>query len=436
MVAMETQGQQDKAPADGGQPRLDCITLADQRICREVYPAPHASRRAFWAMAVIFLLGMAGGTVPSPLYPLYQAEYGFSNATVTVIFALYGAGVLLSLLWVGRASDMVGRRPMLTVSMGLAGLSTIAFLLAQGLALLLVGRFFSGLSIGILTGTATASLAELEPTGNRRFASIVSGIVTPGGLGLGSLFTGFAIEFGPVPFRLIFGIYLGLLTVLTAGIWLLPETVPARDHAGALRLRGVRVPGPMWREFAIASVGVFSTFAMMSLFASLVPSFLAERLDQPSHLVGGGALTLLFGAAALAPPTIGRGSIKLVGMLGLAAEAAGLFLLVIGLGWEILAAVLVGSAVAGFGGGCFFVSTLAVVNREAPPERRGEVVSAYFVAGYVGVTLPPIVLGIGSVKIGTIASVTIMCAIIVGLAAATAAGLAWQRPALPAENHG
>lgn len=35
---------------------------------------------------------MLGTTLPTPLYPLYQAQFGFSQLTITVIFAAYEVG--------------------------------------------------------------------------------------------------------------------------------------------------------------------------------------------------------------------------------------------------------------------------------------------------------------------------------------------------------
>jgi MFS family permease len=405
------------------EPPRDCITLADQRVCREIYPQPGVRRRAFWVLAAVFVLGMAGGTLPSPLYPLYQKAFGFSNAVVTVIFAFYGAGVLASLLGLGRASDQWGRKTMLFVALGLAAVSTFSFLFAQEMVLLFVGRFFSGLAIGVLTGTATAALTELEPRGSRRRASVVSGMATPGGLGLGAVLTGGAVESGTLPLRLIFLIYLGLLAVLAVCVLLLPETVPVEARARAFRFQRLHVPKGMWAGFVVAAAGVFTTFAMMSLFASLLPSFLVQTLGRTDHLLSGAAVGLVFLAAVAAPPLIGRGSIGRAGLYGLVAIVVGLVLVVTGLAATMIVLLVIGCAIAGFGGGCLFVGSLAFVNKDAPPDRRAEVVSAYFVAGYVGVTLPPIAVGFGSVHIGIIPSVLAMSAVIVGLAAFAAAGL-------------
>jgi hypothetical protein len=77
---------------------------------------PHRSvgsrrhRRAFWVVAFAFLMVMALGTVPSPLYSVYRARDHFSLFIVTVAFAVYSVGVIVALLLAGHLSDLYGRR--------------------------------------------------------------------------------------------------------------------------------------------------------------------------------------------------------------------------------------------------------------------------------------------------------------------------------------
>ena len=56
------------------------------------------SRRAgFWAVAASFLALTAFSTAPSPLYGLYQHQDGLSSITITVVYAVYAAGVVAKL---------------------------------------------------------------------------------------------------------------------------------------------------------------------------------------------------------------------------------------------------------------------------------------------------------------------------------------------------
>src|ERR1700751_2444517 len=120
-------------------------------------------RGAFVGLSYAFGATMLGTTLPPPLYSHYQQRFGFSELTITVIFATYAAGVIAALLLLGRLSDEAGRRPLLLGGLGFSALSAAVFLLAGGLAPLLVGRVLSGVSAGIFTGTATATLVDLAP---------------------------------------------------------------------------------------------------------------------------------------------------------------------------------------------------------------------------------------------------------------------------------
>jgi MFS family permease len=80
--------------------------------------AGRLSRRdAFIAAACAFITTMVGTTLPTPLYSLYQRRFGFSELTITVIFATYVAGVMAAVLLLGPLSDQVGRRPLLLLGL-------------------------------------------------------------------------------------------------------------------------------------------------------------------------------------------------------------------------------------------------------------------------------------------------------------------------------
>jgi hypothetical protein len=70
-------------------------------------------RASFSLLAIANVLLMASTSAPSPIYPLYLHRWGFSVTILTVIFAVYVAGLVAALLTVGSLSDHLGRRPVL-----------------------------------------------------------------------------------------------------------------------------------------------------------------------------------------------------------------------------------------------------------------------------------------------------------------------------------
>src|ERR1700748_1916956 len=162
--------------------------------------APTAPRRAaFWLLALVLTITMLGTTLPTPLYVIYQGRWHFSDAIVTVTFAVYAAAVIATLLIAGRSSDQAGRKPVLAAALGASALSTVAFILAPGVGVLIAARVVSGVSAGLMTGTATAALTELAPAAAGRRASLVATAANMGGLGLRPLGGGVLAEYAPQP---------------------------------------------------------------------------------------------------------------------------------------------------------------------------------------------------------------------------------------------
>jgi len=73
--------------------------------------------------AVTLILFLATASVPTPLYRLYQREWGFSPLMLTVIFAVYALALLAALLIFGSLSDRTGRRPVILAALTLEGAS-------------------------------------------------------------------------------------------------------------------------------------------------------------------------------------------------------------------------------------------------------------------------------------------------------------------------
>ena len=90
---------------------LDACPDAERRLPARAVNCP--GRCAFAAITAIFVVFMAASSAPSPLYVVYQQQWGFSATTLTVIFAVYVFGLIGSLLVLGALSDYVGRRPVL-----------------------------------------------------------------------------------------------------------------------------------------------------------------------------------------------------------------------------------------------------------------------------------------------------------------------------------
>src|SRR6201985_2510550 len=311
-VTMTKQGEPPAVQAPGripDRPCADCLDVPPAERSRPAVPR----RAAFWLLALVLAATMLGTTLPTPLYDIYQAQWHFSAAIVTVTFAVYAAGVLLTLLLTGRASDQAGRKPVLAAALGCSALSTVVFILAPNVGVLMAGRILSGFSAGLMTGTATATLTELIPASAGRRASLVATAANMGGLGLGPLIAGLFAQYGPHPTTLVFEVYLAVLAAAGLLLLLVPETVRPRTRP-ALRFAGLGIPERGRGEFIAAAVAVFASFALLGLFSSLVPGFIAGQLHEGSHAVQGAIVFGLFAVGTVTQVVLSRFSSRRVGV--------------------------------------------------------------------------------------------------------------------------
>src|SRR2546430_6004116 len=105
----------------------------------------------------------------------------------------------------------------------------------------MAGRILSGLSAGLMTGTATATLTELIPASASRRASLVATAVNMGGLGLGPLIAGLFAEYAPHPTVLVFEGYLAVLAAAGLCLFLVPGTGSPRRRP-VIRFAGLGIP--------------------------------------------------------------------------------------------------------------------------------------------------------------------------------------------------
>jgi MFS family permease len=393
------------APAPGQVPDWDWDDQFNRALTAELSRRARARRVAFWLLAFVFAAVMLGTTLPTPLYGIYQARWHFSAAMVTVIFAVYGAAVLATLLLAGRSSDQAGRKPVLAVALGISALSTVAFMLAPDEGVLMVARILSGLSAGLVTGTATAMLTELIPaSASRGRASLTATAANMGGLSLGPLVAGLFAQYLPHPTTLVFGAYLAVLVAAALSLRFVPETVPSRGRP-AVRFVGLGVPGQGRGQFIAAAVAAFAAFALLGLFSSLVPGFVGGVLHQGSHAVQGVVVFLIFAAGTVTQIALSRFSSRAVVLAGLGLFLAALGLILAALAQAALGLFLAGTIVGGVAAGAIFLGSLATANRLAPPERRGHAISAFFAACYLGLILPVVGVGVLSGFTGTFPAV-------------------------------
>jgi MFS family permease len=241
--------------------------------------------------AVASLLGVAFGlsTVVTPLYLLYQQQFGFSQITLTLIYAAYAIGNVAAVLFFGRLSDTVGRRLTALAAIAVLIVATFVFLFAAGIASLYLARILSGLGIGIASGTANAWLAELVGGGERARAATIGTGSNFLGVGIAPLASGLLAQYAPWPLQLPFVIYLVVLCTVATLIWSTHETVDSDVGNFSIRPR-LSLPREIRAEFVAPAITGFGLMALVGFYTALMPSMLSLDLHIKNHAAAGGLL--------------------------------------------------------------------------------------------------------------------------------------------------
>jgi len=360
-----------------------------------------ARRRGYILTAGVLLAMMAGGTLPIPLYVLYEQQLGFGPLGVTVVFAAYVLGTLAALVAFGDLSDHIGRKKVLAIGAACAAVSTALFLAASGIGMLIAARIVSGLAAGFVTGTATAALAELQPRGDRQAAAVAATGSNMTGLGLGPLIARIFAAYVAMPTRSVFWAYMGVCALALAAIAVIPETVSNPDQAISVRPH-LGVPPGMRAVMAGACLGVFAAFSILGSFSSLVPTFLHGILGVHNFALIGATSFLIFITAAVSQAVSARLPARRSVSAGLPLLLVCLAALEAALFAKALWLFLAGTVVGGIAVGLIFRGGLSELNRLAEPPHRAAVVSTFFAAAYLGLGLPAVLTGLISQLTGTV----------------------------------
>lgn len=376
---------------------------------------------AFGAVAAVIAVAFYASATPSPLYGVYQAQWHFSTTVLSLVYATYAIGVLVSLLVVGSLSDQAGRRPVLAWSLLGLLVSALIFSTASSVEWLFAARAVQGLATGGALGAAGAALIDLHPTASTRTAALVNGVVALGGLGIGALLSSTLVQYLPAPRVVPFLVVAGMIAVLLALVAAMPEPV---SRQGRLVIRPQRpgLPRETRGPFALAALGVVGSWSIAGVYLALGPALAGHLLQTHNELAGGVATVALLGSGALAQLAGRNLSNRTLTVAGSVIVAGGMALIATAVAVSSAAFFLAASALAGVGFGLAFMGALRHLTGAIPAARRAEVMSAFYVVGYLSLALPAVAAGIVAGAVGVSETFELFSAGVVVLALLVAAG--------------
>jgi len=374
-----------------------------------------------WPMTVhtaSLIVFIAASTAPTPLYRIYQATWQFTPTLLTVIFAVYAFALLMALLFAGRLSDHLGRKPVIGGAIALDIVAMLVFLEASSPGWLVAARVLQGVATGIGMSTLAATILDLD----RHRGATVNSFAPMIGLGLGALGSTALVVLAPAPLRTVFVVLIALLVVSALLTRTTPETATVKPGALASLRPHVSVPARASAAFRAVTPLNGAIWMLGGFYLSLMPSLVAKTTHSTSPWTGGlvvtalmvsGAFAVLQGLNHPAMRSLKQGAIALAG---------GLVLVLIGANVGSGAFLLIASIVAGAGFGASFLGAVRSIVPLAEPHERSALMAAFYIQSYLSFSVPTIAVGYLAQHQGLLVAANVYGTIIVALALSA---LAW-----------
>lgn len=365
-------------------------------------------KSALAPITLIAFLDVLAFAMVMPMLPFYAQDLGATPAQVGALIATYAVFALFSGPLLGRASDRIGRKPILLLSQGGSLLGFAMLALAPSLAWLFAGRALDGLTAGNLLA-ARAYISDVTPPKDRSTA-----------FGLIAAAFGFGYLVGPAGSALLsaHGHALPLWTAavlallgMTCTLILLPATRPAPS---------ADPPPPARLLFTLPGVGArlaqwFAFLFAFSLFTSGFAMYAERRLDWNDHAFGpievGVALAWLGVLGLVAQLLLLR---RLVDRFGEARVVEG-SALIAAAGYALLAAthdvllLAIALSLAGLGVSVLRPALLGLISQAVPPSRQGLVFGVTSSLQSLALILAPLLAG-GLIHVGWLGAWSLCCA--------------------------
>jgi len=302
----------------------------------------------------------------APLLPHYVDQLDLSKAQAGLLVGSYSAGLLLSALPLGFAAARLGAQPLLVVGLVLLAIASVAFGLANTLAVLVAARFVQGVGASASWTGALTWLGRVAPPERRGELIGVSLGAAVAGEVLGPALGSLASATSPEVVFSAFGVVAAAVALVawrSAGARIVEDADLAAVLAWARR-RGVAASMAF---VLVPSIGI-------GVFDVLVPLELDARGATAAGI--GAVFVTASLAIALANPVVGRWSDahgrRLPIVFGFAAGVLGTLLLALSIPSGLYVVVVLATFAAL---GCVWAPTLANLTESAERESASQAVA-------------------------------------------------------------
>jgi MFS family permease len=350
-------------------------------------------RLAFISAVVSLVAAFAAVGSTIPLFNIYRAEDGFTNAGISMTVVAYSVATLATLLVLGRLSNHLGRRPTSIASLILILLGCVLLLNVHEIGILIAGRLLMGLGAGLASSSLTSYIVDAAPARPAWLASVASSQTVLLGLAVGAIASGALVQFGPWPRDLIFLVVIALLLVSVALIVVSPETATWMPGAWRSLRPRVYVPARVRSLLPVAAAVLLATWAAGAFYQAFVPALVEDQLHTRSPLAVALVFAAYMGPSVLGAPLAGRFALataQRVSMIGFLTGMIGV-VTAIATGTPVL--FIAATIVAGASQGIAISAATRALLHGCSLADRAATFSVIYLLSYSGATIPALIAG-------------------------------------------
>jgi predicted MFS family arabinose efflux permease len=353
---------------------------------------------AFYLQASLVVSFLAGSSAATPLYAIYQAAWGFSPITITVVFGIYAIAVLVALLTTGSLSDHVGRKPVLFAAIAMQMVAMIVFATAGGVDALIAARVLQGLATGAASSALGAGLLDID----RAKGTMANAISPMTGTATGALGASLLVQFLPAPTVLVYVVLLAVFVAQGIGVAMMTESVEPKPGALASLRPHVAVPAAARAAMLAVAPALVAIWAVVGFYGSLGPALARAIAQSHSRLLGGLALAALAASGVVTVLVAHQRDARALQRRGGLALIAGVATVLASIAAGSIAMFFIGTIATGAGFGAVFQGALRRVLPLARAHERAGLVSIVYVICYISMGVPAVIAGIAVVSCGSI----------------------------------
>jgi predicted MFS family arabinose efflux permease len=333
---------------------------------------------------------------------------------ITVVFGVYALAILAGLLFAGRLSDHVGRRPVLIAATLAQAMTMVLFATAASAAGLVLARIVQGLITGAALSAVGAAMIDL----NKSRGTVANAVAPAFGSAAGGIVAGFFVQFLPAPMHLVYAALAAVYVTQAVGLKFMKEPIAPIPGAWSSLRPQLALPSAAREPLLLALPVLIAVWALGGLYNSLGPALVRGMLRSNAPLLGGLAIFVLAASGGIAVLLLQNLEARKTMTLGSASLLAGVGLAVFALTRSEVALFFLGAAVAGVGFGTGFQGAVRTVVSVAAPHERAGTLSIVFIVSYIALGVPAIIAG-ATVRHGNLlATAQVFGAAVMALAAA------------------